>query len=222
MYYYYYRPDMPPAAPMMPQHGTGSHHPVHGQPFHPQGHPVHPQGHPGHWQPPVQPLHPIYPPPLTGGNPLASLLGGLGSGSFGNLLTAPSAVPANVMAGLPSPPPQAVQRYHFLVANQAEMQNLVQQAALQPTAPASMGTGLSPLPSLTGEREDEEESRFPWLLPFCVFRWAILITSGPWGLNAHLGIIISTNVFSTTLLQVLPTPALGTIPTSSVLFVECF
>ncbi|MCM3784684.1 hypothetical protein M3231_17100 [Neobacillus mesonae] len=94
------------------------------------------------------------------------------------------------------------------------------------------------LPGLGGPREEDEpaylpeaeegyaeyrSARFPWQLPFCTYRWAILITGpNPFNLTVRLGIILFTNPAVTVFLQTQPFPIIQAIPTWQILYVQCF
>lgn len=94
------------------------------------------------------------------------------------------------------------------------------------------------LPGLGGPRPEEapvysedteseyteyRSARFPWMLPYCTYRWAVLITGpNPFNLTVRLGIVLFTNPGVTVLLQTQPFPIIQTIPTWQILYVQCY
>lgn len=96
------------------------------------------------------------------------------------------------------------------------------------------------LPGLGSPREKENEieldesitepqlaeyrsARFPWSLPFCTNRWAVMITGpNPFNLTVRLGIVLFTNPAVTVFLQTQPYPIIQAFPTWQILYIQCF
>jgi hypothetical protein len=162
-----------------------------------------------------------------------------------------SALPTQLTSQLSSfsPPPRVIQRYQQLLSNPALVQQLASQALLQQQGGLNGGGGLNGLGGLngggglnglgglnggggyggghsgrhcSGHCMREEDYRFPWRLPFCRFRWSIMITgTNLFNLRLRVGIIVQTNFFSTSIIQFFPNFAIGSLPTFNILYVEC-
>ena len=96
------------------------------------------------------------------------------------------------------------------------------------------------LPGLGGPREEDNEAeltesdsesqlpeyrsaRFPWSLPFCTNRWAVIITGpNPFNLTVRLGVVLFTNPAVTVFLQTQPYPIIQAFPTWQILYIQCF
>ncbi|WP_211747177.1 hypothetical protein [Paenibacillus sp. Marseille-Q4541] len=66
-------------------------------------------------------------------------------------------------------------------------------------------------------------ARFPWTLPFCTNRWAVIITGpNPFNLTVRLGIVLFTNPGVTVFLQTQPYPIIQAFPTWQILYIQCY